>query len=65
MRNYRRTHSTQADINAYVAGIAAQLEGLNLTVTPNGYGHRIQCDTCGWSRCHGDVYGAQSHAASH
>lgn len=65
MRAYRRNYATQVDINKAVAKIASQLAGLALTVKPNGVGHRIQCDVCGWSECYGTVTTAREHAVSH
>jgi hypothetical protein len=65
MRAYRRGYASQADVNKGAAFVAAEVAGLALTVKPNGYGYRIECDRCGWSECHGPISGAKAHAASH
>jgi hypothetical protein len=64
-RYYSRKPVTQVDVSAAAAKIQSELTGMNLTVRPNGYGYRIQCDRCGWSACHGPVQGAIEHAATH
>lgn len=65
MRAYRRGYASQSDVTAAARKIQAELYGLPLTVKPNGYGYRIQCDTCGWSECHGPLTAAREHAATH
>lgn len=62
---FYRQPVTQADVTAAAQDIADQLKGLPLVVQPNGYGHRIECTVCGWSKCHDTVQGAKDHAATH
>lgn len=64
-RPYYTKPVTQDEINEAARGIQAQLSGLNLTVTSNGHGYRIECDTCGWAARHGPLSTARSHAATH
>ena len=53
-RYYTPRVPSQAEIIEDCKALATQLEGLNLTVQPNGYGHRIKCDVggCGWANTH-------------
>lgn len=62
---YRRFQATQDDVNHLVNMIRVALEGMNMTVAPNGYGYRIECNVCHWSKCHGPVTEAMAHADTH
>lgn len=57
--------ATVSQINAAAAEFAQQVADLPLTVKPNGYGQRVECQVCGWSKCYGTVTQARDHAAKH
>lgn len=64
-RYYRQQATTQAEVLRTVENMRVLLRGLNLKVTPNRSGHRIECEACHWSSCHGTITAAKDHAATH
>lgn len=63
----RRTRSRNRQFAPadYIAAWAAQVAHLPLKVQANGYGHRIECTVCGWSKCYGELTQAIEHAEGH